>query len=129
MNNPITKKKIAVFHPYLTRGGSEAVSLWTVAALKDNYSVIITTVIPENKIDIADINKYYGTDLSEKDFLVIKTPLFLKFFKPDKLSSLRNRLAQRYCRKVAGQFDLIISSCNISSFEKRVIQVIGDFLL
>jgi len=65
--------------------------------------------------------------LSEEDFLLLKTPLFLNLFNYKKFSSLRNRIAQKYFNKIANKFDLVISSCNISNFDKKVIQIIGDF--
>ncbi|MGD1932051.1 MAG: glycosyltransferase family 4 protein [Leptolyngbyaceae cyanobacterium] len=65
--NSYTKKKIAVWQPFFLGGGAEAVALWILEALKDNYEVTLHTIYP---VDFSWLNKMYGTSLSETSIKV-----------------------------------------------------------
>jgi glycosyltransferase involved in cell wall biosynthesis len=116
-------KKIAIMHPKLGWGGSEATVFWMIEALKNNYKI---TLITSGKIDILKINNYYGTNLKPEDFSVIDVsmPFFLKG--TDKFAALRGRFIQRYCQRVAKQFDLIVSAYNPCNFKTKGIQIATD---
>lgn len=120
----MAKEKIGILHPKLARGGSEARALWILDALKDEYEV---SLITGGKVDIQQLNKYYGTNLDPKEFSVIQVPLPFFLRKTEKFAALRGRLIQRYCQKIAPKFNLLISTYNPCDFKKRAIQFVADF--
>lgn len=116
--------KIAIVHPKLAKGGSEQRVLWVVSALKDDYD---TSLITGGKVDIQQLNKYYGTNLDQKEFTIIQVPLPFWLEKSRKFAALKGRFIQRYCQYLAPNFDLMISTYNICSFGVRGIQFTADF--
>lgn len=116
--------KIAIAHPSLQRGGSEAAVLWTLEALKDQHDVSLITCGPVN---IPALNGYYGTSLSKGDFRVRRHPLSFLFGSTARLAALRGALHARFCRALAPQFDLLISGYNIADFGVPGIHLIADF--
>ena len=116
--------KIAVVHPPFGGGGSDAVALWTVAALKDRYDV---SLITSGKVNIQWLNESCGTDLSLQDFSVIQAPLPLGIGRAKKFAALRGSFIQWYCQRVASRFDLMISAYNPLDFGVPGIQLIADF--
>lgn len=114
--------RIAVVHPHLSpAGGSEARALHIVAALENDYDVVLITM---GKPDIEILNEYYGTNLSKESFHVhsLSFPPFVKNF-----YGLRTYPLFRYCKKNASNFDLIISTYNVMDFGRKGIQFIADF--
>lgn len=117
------KAKIGIVHPKLGRGGSEAVALWTLTALKDDYDV---TLITSGKVDISFLNEYYGTNLDLKEFSLIQVPLPFGLGNTKKFAAIRGGLIQRYCQGIALNFDLMISSYNPCDFKTKGIQFATD---
>ena len=66
------KVKVAVVHPGLGFGGSEAPALWTLEALKKDYDL---TLISLRDVDLERLNAYYGTSLAPGDFSTQRAPL------------------------------------------------------
>jgi glycosyltransferase involved in cell wall biosynthesis len=120
----IRRYKIAVVHPGLGQGGSEARALWLISALKNDYDVSLITA---NKVDIQQLNRYYGTSLDPKEFKIIKAPLPFWLNKSKKFAALKGRFIQRYCQNLSFNFDIMISAYNPINFKKRSIQFIADF--
>jgi len=118
------KAKIGILHPKFGRGGSEARALWAVVALKDDYEV---SLITSGKVGLLQLNEYYGMDLNPKEFSIIQVPLSFCFKNTSKFAALRGRFIQRYCQRLAQNFDLLISTYNPCDFGKRAIQFIADF--
>ena len=58
------RARIAIVHPCLGFGGSEARALWTLEALKDKYGV---SLITDGDVDLPRLNEYYGTMLRTGD--------------------------------------------------------------
>jgi len=118
------KTKIGILHPKLGRGGSEVRALWIIDALKNEYEV---SLITSGTVDFQQINEYYGLNLNSQEFSVIQVPLPFFLQNTSKFAALRGRLIQRYCQKIAQNFDLLISTYNPCNFGKRAIQFIADF--
>ena len=60
--------KIAVIQPTMSPGGgTEAVTAWTIEALKDDWDV---TLITFSDIDASILNQYYGTEFTGTDFTI-----------------------------------------------------------
>jgi glycosyltransferase involved in cell wall biosynthesis len=117
------RNKIAIVHPQLGWGGSEAVALWALAALKDEYDVSLVTA---GNVDIGGINEFYGTDLDPSGFSILQVPLPIGIRKTAKFAALRWRFVQRYCQKIAPNFDLMVSGYNPCVFGVKGIQLVAD---
>ena len=123
-NNQRKKYKIAIGHVRLGWGGSEKRVWWGIEALKDEYDVSLITA---GNFDLAAMNAYYGTFLDASDFTVKQVPLpgFLR--KNATASALRGALYQKYCRKMAHEFDVLISAYGPCDFGAPAIHFIADF--
>jgi len=125
MNKNNKAKRIGIIHPKLIEGGgSEARALYIAEALKNNYNItIITTYLTS----LSSLNEYYGTSLTPKDIKIIGHP-FSPFLKRIKyFNAIRGALFSRFCKNIAGSFDLLISAYNVMDFGKEGIQFIADF--
>lgn len=115
--------KIAIVHPQLVEGGgSEAPALWAAEALKEDYHVYLITM---GKIYLNRLNECYGTNLKPDEIKIISIPIPYLFKK--RFDALRGYRLARFCRKVASEFDLMISTYNVMDFGKKGIQYISDF--
>lgn len=54
--------KIVLFYPLFTGGGAEAVALWILEALKEDYDLELMTLVP---VDLARLNRMYETQVPE----------------------------------------------------------------
>jgi len=117
------RKKIAIIHPRLGWGGSEATALWMIEALKNEYDVSLVTT---GNVDVSGLNAYYGTGLYQKEFSVMYVPMPLGLRKTMKFAALRGRFIQRYCQKIASQFDVMIDAYSPCDFKTRGIQFATD---
>ncbi len=116
--------KVAIVHPRLGFGGSESPALWTVEALKSDYDV---TVISTGEADLDRLNSYYGTSLAPHDFVHRSVRLPAGLRSTEKFAGLKGRFLLRYVRRVAPEFDVLISSYGPMDFGKPGIQMIADF--
>ena len=107
------KRTVAVFHPRLGFGGSEAVAMWALEALKHEYDVSIVTT---GAVDLAALNSFYGTAVREEEVKVRQLPI------PRMLSGIRSGAAirgafiQRATRQVACEYDVWFSAYNPCDF-------------
>jgi len=120
----MNKAKIGILHPKFAGGGSESVALWVLSALKDDYDV---SLITSGKVDLQQLNEYYGTNLDPKGFSIIRISMPFYLGNTNKLAALRGRLIQRYCQHLAPSFDLMVSTYDFCDFGTRGIQFIADF--
>lgn len=120
----MTRRKIAVTHPRLGFGGSESLALWAIEALKKDHDVSLITGGPVN---LRRLNAYYGTSIQARQVRIVRAPLPLKLWRSDRLAALRGAVFQRYCRKIAPQFDLLINTYGLCDFDTPAIQCIADF--
>lgn len=120
----MSKARIAVVHPGMGLGGSESPVLWTLQALKDDYDV---TLITTGEVDLARLNAYYGTRLAPADLAVQYAPMPIGLRSTEKLVGLKGSFFQRYVRRVAADFNVMISCYGPMDFGRRGIQMIADF--
>ena len=116
--------KVAIAHPLLWRGGSEAAVVWSIEAMKHDHDVSVVTC---GRVDIPALNKFYGTRLAQGDFHVRRHPLSFLLGSTTRIAALRGALHDRFCRAIASQFDLMISGYNIVDFGVPGIHLIVDF--
>jgi glycosyltransferase involved in cell wall biosynthesis len=119
-----SRAKVALVHPGLGFGGSEAPALWTIEALKEDYEV---TLISMGDVDLERLNAYYGTSLAPGDFSTQRVFLPWGLRSSSKFSAVKGRFLQRYVRRVARGFDVLISCYGPMDFGKPGIQLIADF--
>jgi len=118
------RAKVAIVHPKLGFGGSEARALWLLEALKRDYDVCLIT---GGKVDLLRLNEYYGTRLSPQEFSIREVRMPLDLQRTSKFAGLRGAFFQRYLKRVSLEFDVMISAYNPCDFGVRGIQFIGDF--
>lgn len=116
--------KIAIVHPQLRFGGSEARALWGVEALKRDFNV---TLITGGVVDLGRLNAYYGTRLDAQEFSIRTVRMPLGLHRSAKFAGLRGAFVQRYIKRVAREFDLMISTYNPCDFGVPGVQFIADF--
>jgi glycosyltransferase involved in cell wall biosynthesis len=119
-----TRPKVAVAHPRLVRGGSEACALRAVEALKSEYAV---TLIAGEPIRLSELNAYYETNIDSEEIEVREIPLPALFRGVDGLFALRGTAFARYCRRNAPAYDVMISAYSVMDFGRKGIQFIADF--
>ena len=123
MNNG--KLKIGIAHPRLSRGGSEARAMWGIEALKcDDYEVSLITA---GNVNLKGLNQYYGTSVQENEISLRRGPVPGFLLRSNSGDALRGAFYQRYCRKIAHEFDVLISTYNLCDFGVPAIQCIADF--
>jgi glycosyltransferase involved in cell wall biosynthesis len=118
------KRKVALVHPQLGFGGSEAAVLWSLQSLKGNYDL---TLITEGPVDLLRLNQYYGTSLGAEDFSFRRIPMPSWLEGSGKFAALRGRFALRYVRRVAPEFDVLISFYGPMDCGRPCIQRVVDF--
>jgi glycosyltransferase involved in cell wall biosynthesis len=118
------KRKIAICHPRMGRGGSEAAVMWGIEALKNDFAVSVVTSCP---IDLEGLNKFYGTAVAHSDISVRIASMPGIISNANGAAALRGAFYQRYCRKVAHEFDAVISAYNPCDFGVPAIHLIADF--
>ena len=117
------KLKVALVHPRLGYGGSEAAVLWTLQALREDYAL---TLISSGQVDLHRLNQYYGTNLSDVDFLHRRVPIPAWLERSGKFAALQGRFQLRYVRKVASEFDVVIGLYGPMDCGRPCIQRIAD---
>ena len=104
----MSRKKIAVVQPVMIPGGgTEAVTAWTIEALKNEWDV---TLITFSEIDADTLNRYYGTQFAADDFAIARPGRLPLLFKTNRLLMLKDHLMMRYCKSVRRNFDLFIGA-------------------
>lgn len=125
---PAQPKTIAVWQPYFLGGGAEAVALWVLVALVNEYDVTLCTL---TGIDLTHLNAMYGTDL-RRDRLQVR-PLLSPSLTRLVHSLIANlpwvRLAFihwsiRRFKAISAQYDLAISTYNAVDLGQRGLQYI-----
>lgn len=98
--------------------------MWAVEALKDCCDVTIVSAEP---IDLTGLNLFYGTNVRPDE--VCLRQYTIPGWVPERLQgdALRGVFYQRFCRKIAGEFDVLISTYNVCDFGVPAIHCIADF--
>lgn len=109
-------KTIAIWQPYFLGGGAEAVALWMLVALVNDYDVTLCTI---TGVDLTHLNAMYGTDLVP-DRLKVRSLLspglnrlvygLIANFPWVRLAFIH--LSIRRFKAVSAQYDLAISAYN-----------------
>ncbi len=120
MNPP----SLLVAHPWMARGGSEATALWTLQALQEDYEV---TFVTSSAVDWEELNRAYGTAVNPNRIRLRRGPALPTVNSPLRFSHLQVRYFERYCHRLARDYDLCVSAYNPIHFGKPAIQIIGDF--
>ncbi len=101
--------------------------MWAIQALKDDYDV---TLVTGGQVDLEGLNAFYGTSLQPSDFTIRQAPVPLWLWMLRKTGvgdALDGVPYQRFCRRIAGDFDVLVSTYNFCDFGIPSIHFIADF--
>ena len=124
----MTKKKIAIYYPYFAGGGAEAVGLWMLETLKDDYDLTLFTF---SEPDFQKLNSLYETNLSRDSIKVnFIFPRGFSYFadfcrsnnEDFRKIALHSILAKMRSKK--DDYDLLMSGYNAVDLGKKGIQYI-----
>ncbi len=116
-------KRIALIHPHLIPGGgSEAAVLQAAEALADSCEVSILSM---GEIDLEALDQAYGTSVCRLGVKLVGLP-FAPLLR-DRFDALKAFPLIRYCRRVASQYQALISTYNPMDFGRPGIQLIADY--
>jgi len=105
-------------------GGGEGLVAWIIEALKHDYRLTVLTWTPP---DLEELNRFFGTDLcaSDADFMVMN-PLLRAVARnlPTRMARLRDQYLGKRSRRIADQFDAVLTSDNEGDVGPRGIQYI-----
>lgn len=118
-------KRVLLVQPSLQPpGGSNGVAAWVLQALVAEHRV---TVLSWQPVEVAPINRFFGTHLHGSDFDTIVVPRTWRFI-PDRLpipaALMKLALLMRYTRKVSAGFDVVFGLHNETDYGRRGIQYI-----
>jgi glycosyltransferase involved in cell wall biosynthesis len=121
-------KKVAIYYPYFTGGGAEAVALWMLQALTERYELTLFTI---SHIDFERLNSMYGTYLSNQNIKVkTLTPRIFSYLcnimiaNSSKARLFFLHLLIRWFKQNNQDYDLVISAYNAIDLGKIGIQYI-----
>ena len=115
--------RIAIAQPtFAPGGGTEAVTAWTIEALKEDYDV---TLISFSPINVGQLNRFCGTSLREGEFSILHLSLPFMLNRTRRFSILKDHLIMRYCKAAQDQFDLFICPSGVMDFGSPGIQYVG----
>lgn len=114
-------RKILIIHPEFQKGGGEAVALWLIQALKNDFRL---TLLTWNSLHIPSLNQFYGTSLQDGDFQIkrIRAPGVLT--NSERFWLLKYHWAIHTAKRISSSYDLVISTFNEMDFGKPGIQYI-----
>jgi len=115
---------LLIAHPWMARGGSEATAMWTLEALQDDYDITFVTAA---SVDWDSLNRAYGTGVKPDRIRLLKAPALPTVDSPLRFSHLQVRYFERYCHRIAGNYDLSLSAYNPLYFGRPAMHLIGDF--
>ena len=123
----LPRKRILIAHPYIHPvGGGNAVAAWAIQALPQDYDVTLALLGP---IDIAGLNRSFGTSLDEKTLEVRVAPekyRRMARWMPTQGALFESSLAVRWAKELDGEnhFAVILSTQNEADFGRPAIQYI-----
>ena len=118
------KKILLVQSSLQPPGGANGIAAWILESLKRDYSLSVLTWSP---VKVASINRYYGTSLSLSEFAVHRIHPILRWLIdpiPLPLDFLKANLLLRYCKRMKGAYDVIITANNEADLGSKGIQYI-----
>jgi glycosyltransferase involved in cell wall biosynthesis len=105
-------------------GGSEAVAMWTLEALKRDYRIAL---VAGGRIDLPELNSFYGTSIDPEECEIVELPLPWPLANVDWGAALRGAFVNRSMRRHFDRFDVLISAYNIGDFGRPGIHHLADF--
>lgn len=118
------RPSIALCHPWLGLGGSEAAVMWGIVALRDHYDI---TLITASEVDLGKLNSAYGSDVAAGDFHLLRAPALPAVKDPGRLAHWRVKRFEQFCRSHTAQFDIPLSAYNPIDFGRPGVHLVGDF--
>jgi glycosyltransferase involved in cell wall biosynthesis len=122
------RKKVLIVLPALkVLGGGEAVAVWMLEALKDEYAV---SVLTWEVADTRDLNRVYGTTLAPADFNVLGPPPLLRHIFDRVVEWNQDHYFQKVCllfrltQQMKDEFDILISALDEADFGRPGIQYV-----
>jgi len=119
-------KRVLLVQPSLQPpGGSNGLAAWVLQALVPEHQV---TVLSWQPVEVASVNRFFGTDLHRRDFDTIVVPRAWRLI-PDVLPTpatlIKLSLLMRYTRQIGAGFEVIFGTYNETDFGRRGIQYIN----
>lgn len=105
-------------------GGGNGVAAWMLQALVDRHDV---TVLSWRPVDVAPINRFFGTSLSPDQFKTTVVPASWQAIPnhlPVPAALLRTSVIMRYTRRIADDYDVLVGVHNETDFGRRGIQYV-----
>lgn len=123
MNKPRMLIVQPVFSPV---GGGNAVTAWAIEALRQDYRITLACAGP---LDLAAINRTFGTSLQSSDFEFCDCPpsyRWLKRLVPTRGALLEGCVTMRWAQNLVRQrsFDILFSVANEFDFNRRGLQYV-----
>ena len=119
------RKKVLIVQPSLQPpGGGNGVAAWIIEALKEENRVSVLAWTP---VDLAAINRHFGTSLNPSDFTVHRAYPALRSLLtvvPLPLSLLKTNLLLNACKKMKDEYDVIFTVNNEADLGRRGIQYV-----
>lgn len=118
------KRVLIVQYSIAPPGGSSGVGAWMIEALKDRHRVAL---LAWARPDVALVNRFFGTTLAAGDFACHVPPASgrrLFAASPLPLALLRDLWLIRIARRLAPDFDVVISASNEADVGPRGIQYV-----
>lgn len=117
---------IAIAHPGMGFGGSEACVMNLLDLLQNDYKV---TLVTTNDIDLSTWNSFYGTAVDPQKITIRHAPVFPGMHNNLRYAGLRGACYQRFCRQIGREYDLCISAYNLTDWGAvRQLHFIADFV-
>lgn len=101
--------------------------MWGIEALKADYDVALVTTAPVGPRELQELNAFYSTSLLPSEFSVVQAPMLSILRKSETPAALQGAFFQRYCQRIARQFDVLVSAYNPCDFGVPAIQLVADF--
>ncbi|HVN87521.1 MAG TPA: glycosyltransferase family 4 protein [Candidatus Binatia bacterium] len=115
--------RVLMVHPRLNPpGGGRAVGAWTLQALRERHHVDVLTWDP---VDVAAINRHFGTSLRAGDFGRVEVaPVLRRLFPAGALDLWTRNYLFRIAQRRRAHYDVLLSTQNEADFGARGIQYI-----
>ena len=98
--------------------------MWAIEALKADFNI---SLITGGAVNLDGLNQFYGTRVNQREISIRQAPISVLLHRIKGADALRGTFYQRYCRKIAQEFDILISTYNLCDFGVPAIQCIADF--
>ena len=105
-------------------GGGNGVAVRMIEALRQRYAVDVLTW---HRVDLAEVNRFYGTSLRPADFTWHAVPVALRRLidpLPLPLGLLKRSILLRICKRIADRYDVVATADNEADFGRRGIQYV-----